>query len=221
MLIGWPLRRYYIYAHLGPIPALIKTVITLVFQITYATGFIWLCHALARTLVDSYLAQIIFTAIIGIFVSIIATPIFSIAFSLIAIPITLLIKTGSNSKNKERNALEKTISSIYSNTRPSGEANLEEAIFLASSRLLGGLVDHQLVIEKAISLKSGSIPYSTHDLALSVAWAFFREPVYSTPLESAQINARIQSVEWLNDGLVAPLLAKAFEDDLYERYKIK
>ena len=55
-------------------------------------------------------------------------------------------------------------------------ANLDEAIKLAHEDLLMGLVGRLEVSSIASELNDGPIPYSTHDLAMSVALNFFRKP---------------------------------------------
>ena len=122
-------------------------------------------------------------------------------------------------KKKPSNALEALIFTVYGNNPPPKRANLKEAITIASEELLMSVIGTQEITTKAESLNSGPIPYSTHDLALSVALHFFKQPKYVPLLKDAQITARSLSLLWLQQLLVAPLLAKTFEDSLYELYR--
>ena len=90
---------------------------------------------------------------------------------------------------------------------------------MANTELLLKIVDYSEVVQQTRELASGPIPYSTHDLALSVAMHFFKLPNYMAALSSAQMLARVKMLEWLQAGLVAPLLVKGFEDVLYRLYK--
>lgn len=82
-----------------------------------------------------------------------------------------------------------------------------------------GTVEESEVAAQTKELSSGPIPYSTHDLALSVALNFFKRPEYIPRLQMAQMIARLKMVEWLEAGYVMPVLAKSFEDALYRLYK--
>ena len=82
-----------------------------------------------------------------------------------------------------------------------------------------GEVSKQEIQTLATQLSSGPIPYSTHDLALSVALNFFKDPERIPSLGTAQLMARMSMLEWLQDGKVAPMLVKSFEDTLYKLYK--
>ena len=82
---------------------------------------------------------------------------------------------GFSKKKKPQNALDEYIFAVYGNPPPAKRANLEQAITLASE-LLMGIVPEQDVRTHAVALEAGPIPYSTHDLAISVALNFFKEP---------------------------------------------
>ncbi|MEX2282354.1 MAG: tetratricopeptide repeat protein [Gemmatimonadota bacterium] len=121
-------------------------------------------------------------------------------------------------KKKPANALDEFIFAVYGNPPPPKRANLEEAITLAADKLLMGVVQVKEVRRQAVALNSGPIPYSTHDLALSVALNFFKQPEYVPHLGDVQMMARLQAVQWLQQALVVPVLVKSFEDVLYELY---
>lgn len=122
-------------------------------------------------------------------------------------------------KKKEANGpVDEFIFAVYGNPPPKKRADLSAAIEIANS-LLMGVVPGREVKKQAISLNEGPIPYSTHDLALSVAMSFFRNPALVPKLFEAQLMARMAMLGWLQDGLVAPPLVQSFENVLYKLYK--
>jgi hypothetical protein len=121
-------------------------------------------------------------------------------------------------KKKQESAMDVLIKALYGNPPPSKRANLSEAADLAND-LLMGVVSEREVATIASQLNSGPIPYSTHDLALSVALNFFKNPDFIPRLGSAQLMARLTMIEWLQEKKVAPLLVQSFEDTLYKLYK--
>jgi len=126
---------------------------------------------------------------------------------------------GFSKKKKPANALDEFIFALYGNPPPKKRAKLEEAINLAHSELLLGIINKQKVIEQSIALNAGPVPYSTHDLALSVALHFFQQSTNIPSLSEAQLMARLQALQWLQEKLVAPLLVHSFEEVLYKLYK--
>jgi len=80
-------------------------------------------------------------------------------------------------------------------------------------------VSNEKISRLAQELYQGPMPYSTHDLALSVALHFFKDTEYADQLRSAQLMARLLTLEWFQEGKVAPLLMKSFEETLYKMYK--
>ena len=123
-----------------------------------------------------------------------------------------------SNKEKPQNALEELIISVYGNPPPAKRANVNRAVSLAN-KLLMDVVDEHEVSRKGIALNHGPVPYSTHDLALSIALYFFKQPDYVPQLSMAQHMARIKVLEWHQAGLVVPALVKGFEDVLYRLYK--
>ena len=125
---------------------------------------------------------------------------------------------GFSKKKKPQNALDEFIFAVYGNPPPAKRANLEQAIALANELLMGvvPLID---VRSHAIALEEGPIPYSTHDLALSIALNFFKEPHYIPQLFTAQLMARMKALQWFKEGLAVGPLVKSFEEVLYVRYK--
>ena len=119
---------------------------------------------------------------------------------------------------KTENAMDVLIKTIYSDPPPAKRANVSEAIELAGM-LLMNQVSSEKISRLAQELYQGPMPYSTHDLALSVALHFFKDTEYADQLCSAQLMARLLTLEWFQEGKVAPLLMKSFEDTLYKMYK--
>ena len=122
-------------------------------------------------------------------------------------------------KKKATTALDEFIFAIYGNPAPPKRASVEEAIRLASEDLLMGNVQESEIRSVAEDLNAGPIPYSTHDLALSIALNFFKRPEYMPRLQMAQLFARLKMGKWLEAGFVAPMLVESFENVLYKLYK--
>jgi hypothetical protein len=123
-----------------------------------------------------------------------------------------------NKKKKPQSALDELIFAIYGNPPPPKRANEGQAAGMANE-LLMGIIDEKEVSHQAIALNDGPIPFSTHDLALSIAVYFFQQIEHVPQFFEAQLLARMKMVEWLGKGLVAPLLVQSFEDALYKLYK--
>lgn len=121
-------------------------------------------------------------------------------------------------KKKPETAMDALIRAIYGDSPPPKRARLGEAVDLAKEILMN-VVSERDITTVATQLNSGPIPYSTHDLALSVALNFFKNPAYIPKLGSAQLMARMAMIEWLQEGKVAPMLVQSFEDTLYKLYK--
>jgi hypothetical protein len=122
-------------------------------------------------------------------------------------------------KRKPKTALDALIIQIYGSLDHKKTANLGQAESLAFNELLSETINRELVHQKASELFDGPMPYSTKDLALSVALAFFQDPKYKSQLSDVQLLARLQLIEWINEGSVARPLAMVFENTLYERFK--
>jgi hypothetical protein len=126
---------------------------------------------------------------------------------------------GLFSKKKPPTALEAFIGLAYGNSPPPKTARLEDAVRIAREDLLLDLVPREEVAALAADLYRGPIPYSTNDLAVSIALNFFRRPDLIGKLQEAQLVARLMLLEWTQEKKVNSLLAKAFEDSLYKLYK--
>lgn len=121
---------------------------------------------------------------------------------------------------KPKTVLDEFIFSIYGNPPPAKSANLSKAISLANELLFEKISELEIT-RHAISLNDSPIPYSTHDLALSVAISFIKQPEYMDDFFQAQLNLRISMIEWLQQGLIAPRLAENYENLLYRLYTPK
>lgn len=122
-------------------------------------------------------------------------------------------------KKKPANALEEFIFAVYGNPPPQKRADLEEAITIATDEILMGLVERQEVQRQAEARYSGPVPYSTHDLALSVATDFFTQTVYIRRLRDFQVIALLQAIQWFQQGLVVPVWVEKFEKVLSRLYE--
>lgn len=122
-------------------------------------------------------------------------------------------------KQNPANVLEELIFMIYGNPPPLKRANLEVAAQIAYEELLMEVVGKVEIRTLTTELNAGPIPYSTHDLALSVALNYFKRSDLSTLLGEAQLFARMKMVDWSKQGLVAPILMQNFEEFLYQQYK--
>lgn len=121
-------------------------------------------------------------------------------------------------KKKPETAMDVFIKAMYGDPPPPKRAKLSEAVDLANDLLMGEVAEREIVT-LATQLNSGPIPYSTHDLALSVALNFFKDPARISRLGTAQLMARMSMMEWLQEKKVAPLLVQSVEDTLYKLYK--
>jgi len=99
-------------------------------------------------------------------------------------------------------------------------ANVATAVALAKDQLLLARFAEKEIATLAAALNDGPMPYSTHDLAVSVALGLLK----SVPKEArkdmfdVQLKARLTVGTWARQGKVTNLLAQAFERTLYELY---
>ena len=126
---------------------------------------------------------------------------------------------GFGKKKKPKTALDSFIKAVYGDPPPPKRADTNKAVSLAFEELLIGNINESEVRLIAEELASGPVPYSTHDLALSVALNFFKRSECMEQLREAQMFARLKMLEWFQEGLVAPIIVKSFEDVLYKLYK--
>lgn len=122
-------------------------------------------------------------------------------------------------KRKPATVADALIRTIYGANPPANSAELERSIIIAHQALLFGRVPLSEVRDRATELFKGPIPYSTHDLAVSTALAFFKAPEFVKVLSECQIPARLRVVDWAKDGTVVGPLAQSFEAVLYRVYE--
>jgi hypothetical protein len=122
-------------------------------------------------------------------------------------------------KKKSPTMKDAFIRTIYGANPTSKSADLERSIAIAHEDLLFERVPLSQVKQAASGLFKGPIPYSTHDLAVSTALAFFKSPEYVPALQECQIPARLRVANWVKDGKVVKPLAQSFEEVLYRVYK--
>ncbi len=128
---------------------------------------------------------------------------------------------GRKQKSQPASLLDEFVKTIYGPNPPQGTASVQEATNLAAECLLGGVFEKEDLARTAMKLNDGSIPYSTHDLAVSVALKAFRDvpPEDRRHLMTIQIMARLTVSGWAKERKVAMPLAEAFENVLYKDYK--
>jgi hypothetical protein len=117
--------------------------------------------------------------------------------------------------------LDGFIKSIYGENPPKKTANVREATTLAADQLLGGIFDRGDLARIGEGLNAGPMPYSTNDLAVSIALRAFKDvpPTDRQQLFTIQCMARLTVGGWAKEGKVAIPLAEAFEHTLYKEYK--
>jgi len=122
-------------------------------------------------------------------------------------------------KKSPPSTLDQLIYALYGNPPPPKRADVRKATSLAFHELLGETIPETEVAKQAEDLNSGPIPYTTYDLALSVALAFFKRSELVAKLQGVQLIARLQTIQWLQEKSVHPQIAGVFEDTLYKMYK--
>jgi hypothetical protein len=117
-------------------------------------------------------------------------------------------------KKKSPTVMDGLIRIIYGANPPPKSADLERSITIAHEDLLFERVPLSEVKRHATELFKGPMPYSTYDLAVSTALAFFhsriKSPEYVPALQECYIPARLRVVNWAKEGKVGKLLAESF-----------
>jgi hypothetical protein len=131
------------------------------------------------------------------------------------------LRQGQDTEAKKRSstAMGALIDATYGRNAKK-TANVVEAVALASNDLLLGRFDKEDIEELAVALSNGPMPYSTHDLAASVALGLLRKVPYESrkAFFDVQLRARMAIGSWVAEGKLSPLLAQAFEQTLYKYY---
>lgn len=136
-----------------------------------------------------------------------------------AVAVVLVARWLRSNRRKPRNMLDEFIFLVYGNPPPPKRASVRDAAKLAFEQLLMRRVSEPEVRAVADELSSGPIPYSTHDLALSIALNFFKQPARIDDLREAQVQARLKMADWVQAGFAVPVIAGSFEEVLYKLYK--
>jgi hypothetical protein len=118
-----------------------------------------------------------------------------------------------------QNMMDAIIKLYYPDSLPE-RADLKEAISVACTVLMNSR-DFVEIGGIATRLHNGPFPYSTHDLGVATALVVFKYNIgpESKNATERQMFARITVLQWALQGKVAPLLARTFEDALYEKFK--
>jgi hypothetical protein len=122
-------------------------------------------------------------------------------------------------KKKQVTAMDALINSIYGPNPPSKTADPDQASRLAYEALLQKRVNFSDVSALASDLNAGPIPYSTCDLAASIALNFFKRPELQASLAEAQLPARMQVLDWVKQQKLNRQIALTFENVLYAQFK--
>ena len=124
-------------------------------------------------------------------------------------------------KARPKTLMDEFVKATYGDNPPRNKADVAAATNLASDDLLGGAFDKAAVSRIATELSQGPMPYSTHDLAASVALSVFKQvpPADRSRLMTVQMMARLTNSQWAKEGKVNKTLAMAFEQTLYRDYK--
>jgi hypothetical protein len=122
-------------------------------------------------------------------------------------------------KKTPGNVSEEDAFALYSNPGQPEKANLEEAITIAGEELLMGRVERQEIQRQAQTLYATPVSYSTHDLALSIAMNFYRQPGNIPYLDDFKIIALLKVIHWYQEGLVMQVLLENFEKILCVLYE--
>lgn len=122
-------------------------------------------------------------------------------------------------KKKPITEMDNFIEAVYGKHPPPKRAILSQVIKLAHVDLLGSQIDWNMVVVLATELNKSPIPYSTHDLAISVAHFFYKKPENIGLLRDAHLEAQACAIKWLEEEKVAPIFVRNFEDTLLEMYK--
>jgi hypothetical protein len=97
-------------------------------------------------------------------------------------------------KRTSSSTMDELIRTIYGDRPPKKSADVRQAAVLAADVLLGGTFDRLAVVRIANELNNGPMPYSTHDLAVSVALNQFKSvPSENRDLEFTRFRGRVVS----------------------------
>lgn len=122
-------------------------------------------------------------------------------------------------KKKPKTALSEFYDIMYEPNAKAGYADLAKETEYAY-RLLGDVVPKREVASVSQGLRDGELLVCTENRAFSTPLNFFRRDELKVDPFLAQIQARMNMIEWLDEGKVSPKLGRVFEGVLYKRFKL-
>ncbi len=121
-------------------------------------------------------------------------------------------------KKEPASVMDAFVQSMYGNSPPPKTANLDQAIQIAFDQLLSNRIDKQEISKVATDLYNGPMPYSTHDLAISVALHFFIQPERILLLDGAHMLASMKARQWFEEQSLNIRIFESLSNKLYELY---
>jgi hypothetical protein len=120
--------------------------------------------------------------------------------------------------SKPNTAFDSLIHALYGDNPPPRTAILSDSIQIAHDDLLLGVIPLKEVTEVAKTQFESGIPYSTYDLAFSIALYFFKEHPVKQDLFMAQLASISILGDAVVDGKLNPTLAESFQNYTYTVY---
>lgn len=128
------------------------------------------------------------------------------------------VRVSKPKSSKPETAFDSFIHALYGNNPPPRTAVLSDAIQIAHDDLLLGVIPLKEITQVAKAQFDSGIPYSTYDLAFSVALHFFREHPVKKELFVAQLASISILGDAVVDGQLNPVLAETFQNYTYTAY---
>lgn len=127
-------------------------------------------------------------------------------------------KVQAPKQTKPKTAFDSLIHALYGDNPPPRTAILSDSIQIAHDDLLLGVIPLKEVTEVAKTQFESGIPYSTYDLAFSVALYFFKQHPVKQELFMAQLEATLILGDAVVDGRLNPVLAESFQSYTYTAF---
>jgi hypothetical protein len=122
-------------------------------------------------------------------------------------------------KEKKRSLLDDFNDVVNSASVGKSNADINLAIELAHTELLCKVISKNEISKLANEISIEQIDLSTNDLALVTALFFFSKVELKESLNEVQFLARLKLQEWIQAKSVNLIVAKMFEDTLYNKFK--
>ena len=129
------------------------------------------------------------------------------------------VNDSSSKKLKSKNALDDLIYTMYGNPPPPKTAQLPKAVSIAKEILLQNEVSESEIWAIGIDLNDSPIPYTTHELAFSIAMNFFKKPELRDQFILTHLGAVLKLAEWVEDNSFNRNLASSYQQALYRTFK--